>query len=116
MATDRGTVSFIVDQLSGANDVSAKPMFGEYGIYSEGKLVALICDGQLFIKPTSGGRAFAGPCEEAPPYPGAKPSLVIDPERWDDADWLGQLVAITAAELPAPKPKAPRKPKASKSA
>lgn len=70
MATDRGTVSFIIDQLSRANDVSAKPMFGEYGIYSEGKLVGLICDGQLFIKPTPGGRAFAGPCEEASPYPG----------------------------------------------
>ncbi|WBH15507.1 TfoX/Sxy family protein [Sphingomonas radiodurans] len=111
MATDRGTVSFIVDQLSGADDVSAKPMFGEYGVYSAGKLVALICDGQLFIKPTPGGRAFAGECAEAAPYPGAKPCLLIDPERWDDGDWLVALVTMTAAELPAPKPKAPRKPK-----
>lgn len=86
-------------------------MFGEVGLYSGGKLVALICDGQLFIKPTPGGRAFAGDCDEAPPYPGAKPSLLIDADRWDDADWLGALVSITAAELPAPKPKRPRRPK-----
>lgn len=111
MATDQGTVSFLIDQLSRANDVSAKPMFGEWGLYSQGKLIALICDGQLFFKPTPGGRALAEPCDEAPPYPGAKPSLLIDPARWDDADWLGQLVAITAAGLPLPKPKAPRKPK-----
>ena len=111
MATDRGIVSFIVDQLSGAGTVSAKPMFGEYGIYSAGKLVALICDGQLFIKPTPGGRAIAEGCEEAAPYPGAKPCLLIDPDHWDDADWLSQLVSTTAAELPAPKPRAPRKPK-----
>lgn len=111
MATDRGTVSFIVDQLSGAPDVSAKPMFGEYGVYSGAKLVALICDGQLFIKPTPGGRAFVPECAEAAPYPGAKPCLLIDPEQWDDRDWLAALVTITAAELPAPRPKAPRKPK-----
>lgn len=111
MATDRSTVSFIVDQLSGAHDVTVKPMFGEHGVYSGGKLVALICDGQLFIKPTPGGRAFAGGSAEAPPYPGAKPCLLIDPERWDDRDWLAALVNTTAAELPAPKFKAPRKPK-----
>ena len=42
--------------------------------------------------------------------------LLIDADRWDDADWLGELVAITTAELPAPKPKAPRKPKVQKPA
>lgn len=116
MATDGGTISFIVDQLAQANDIAVKPMFGEHALYSSGKLVALICDGQLFVKPTPGGRAFAGGCAEAPPYPGAKPSLLIDADRWDDADWLGELVAITTAELPAPKPKVPRKPKVQKPA
>lgn len=111
MATDSGTVSFIVDQLSAAGEITAKPMFGEHGLYRDGKLFALICDGQLFFKPTPGGRAYAAGCPEAPPYPGAKPCLLIDPERWDDRDWLAELVTITAAALPAPKPKAPRKPK-----
>ena len=111
MAPDRSAVSFIVDQLSAAGHVTAKPMFGEHGLYCDGKMVAMICDGELFIKPTAGGRAFAGPIEEASPYPGAKPCLLIDADRWDDSDWLVELVRITTAELPLPKPKAPRKPK-----
>ena len=106
MASDRNTVAFIVDQLAGAGDVSAKPMFGEYGVYCDGGMVAMVCDVQLFVKPTPGGRAFAGAIDEASPYPGAKPCLLVDADRWDDADWLADLVRISTAELPLPKPKA----------
>src|SRR4051812_11277859 len=73
MATQQGTVDFLLDQMGGASTVSARKMFGDYGIYCEGKMVALVCDEQLFIKPTVGGRAFAPALAEAPPYPGAKP-------------------------------------------
>ena len=111
MATDKHTVAFIVDQLSKDGDVSAKPMFGEHGLYRDGKMFGMICEGQLFIKPTAGGRAFAENIEEAAPYPGAKPCLLVDADRWDDGDWLAELVRITTGELPIPKPKAPRKPK-----
>ena len=108
MASDPKTVAFIVDQLAAAGEVSAKPMFGEYGVYCDGRMVALICDEQLFVKPTPGGRAFAGAIDEAPPYPGAKPCLLVDADRWDDADWLAELVRISTAELPMPKPKKPK--------
>lgn len=104
MASDPKTVGFIVDQLAAAG-VLAKPMFGEYGLYCDGRMVALVCDDRLFVKPTDTGRAFAGAVEEASPYPGAKPCLVVDPDRWDDADWLTDLVRITAAALPLPKPR-----------
>jgi hypothetical protein len=43
--------------------------------------------------------------EDVSPYPGAKPYLLIDAERWEDHDWMSDLVHATAAELPAPKPK-----------
>ena len=88
-------------------------MFGEYGLYLEGKLVALVCDDQVFIKPTIGRRAYYPDAGEAPPYPGAKPCLVINAERWDDREWLGELFRRTAAELPLPKPKNKRKPQSS---
>ena len=110
MATDKHTVAFIVDQLSTAGDVLARPMFGEHGLYCEGKMLGMICDGQLFIKPTAAGRMLGSDLEEAPPYPGAKPCLLVDPDRWDDGDWLAELVRVTTTELPAPKPKV-RKPK-----
>ena len=106
MANDSSTVAFIVDQLSGAGTVSARAMFGEHGVYCDRKMVAMICNGQLFVKPTAGRRAFAGDVDEASPYPGAKPCLLVDPERLDDRDWMAQLVAITAVELLTPKAKA----------
>jgi TfoX/Sxy family transcriptional regulator of competence genes len=79
-------------------------MFGEYTIYSHDKIVALICDNQLFVKPTAGGRAFIGVAIEAPPYPGAKACFLIE-DNLDDKAWLGDLIRLTAQELPAPRPK-----------
>jgi len=105
MASAQSTVDFIVDQLGGTDVVTAKKMFGEYGIYFDSKMVALVCDGQLFIKPSAAGRQFIGTPTEAPPYPGAKPYFLISGERWDDGAWMSQLVRITAAELPLPKKK-----------
>lgn len=106
MATKKSTVDFILEQLAGAGGVSARKMFGEYGLYCDGKLVALVCDDQLFVKPTKAGRSFIGTAIEVAPYPGAKPSLLVDGTRWDDAEWLSQLITISAAELPMAKTKA----------
>ena len=110
MASDAETVAFLVDQIASAGVVHAKPMFGEYGIYCDRKLVALVCDDKLFVKPSAGGRAFAGAVDEAPPYPRAKRCLLIDPDRWDDSDWLARLISISVAELPMPQPKSKRAP------
>ncbi|WP_443486874.1 TfoX/Sxy family protein [Novosphingobium aerophilum] len=109
MASDRKTVEFLVEQMAGGGTVTAKAMFGEFGIYCDGKMVALVCDDHLFVKSTVGGRAFAAGAEEAPPYPGAKPCLLIDAEQWDDSEWLAEIVRITFQELPAPKVRAKRK-------
>ena len=104
MASDQTFVDFIVDQIENAGEISAKKMFGEYGLYSGEKLFGLICDNKLFIKPTQAGRAFIGDVVEAPPYPGAKPSFLIE-EKVEDRTWLSELVRISVAELPVPKPK-----------
>ncbi len=79
-------------------------MFGEYVIYADNKLFALVCDNKLFVKPTDGGRSFIQDVKEAPPYPGAKPCFLIE-EKIEDQKWLSELVRITARELPEPKPK-----------
>lgn len=104
MASDLGFVEFVVDQLSDDLWVSYRMMFGEYALYSGGKLFALICDDRLFVKPTDEGRAYMGRPVEAPPYPGAKPSFLIE-DRLEDGDWLSELVRITVRALPEPKPK-----------
>lgn len=105
MASDRKTVDYIVEQIAGAGAVAARPMFGEYGLYCDGKMIGIIADEQLFIKPTAGGRALAHDVGEGSPYPGARPCLLIDGDRWEDREWLTELVRVTAAELPAPKAK-----------
>ena len=107
MASNQSTADYILEQLAGSG-VTARKMFGEFGLFAEGKMVALICDDRLYVKPTEAGRAFLGPCPEGQPYPGAKPHFLIVGERWDDAEWLTKLILLTKAELPAPKKK-PRK-------
>jgi TfoX/Sxy family transcriptional regulator of competence genes len=103
MASRQGTVDFILEQIAQAGAVSAKKMFGEYGIFCNGKLVALICDDQLFVKPTAVGKAYMDEVIEAEPYPGAKPYFAIAGDKWDDNEWLTELVKISTAELPMPK-------------
>jgi TfoX/Sxy family transcriptional regulator of competence genes len=103
MATDKDFADYIMDQLAGAGEVTIKKMFGEYGIFLNGKMTAILADNQFFIKPTDSGRKFIGEPEEAPPYTGAKNYFLID--NTDDSDWLAELVKITEIELPLPKPK-----------
>lgn len=105
MASRQSTVDFILEQIQEAGTVSAKKMFGEYALYCNDKIVALICDDQLFIKPTEIGKAFIGDFIEASPYPGAKPYLLIQGELWDDHEWLSELIKISLVELPLPKKK-----------
>ena len=105
MTSSQKTVDFLIEQMASAGVVTAKKMFGEYGVYCDGKVVAFICDERLFLKPTEAGRKMLEGGEEAPPYLGAKLYLVIDESQWDDAEWLGNIVAATAAGLPGPKPK-----------
>jgi TfoX/Sxy family transcriptional regulator of competence genes len=89
-------------------DVSARPMFGEYGLYHQGKNFALVCNNTLFIKVTDPGRSAAGRITLAPPYPGAKPAYKISSTRMKDREWLLALVRVTSTALPTSKPKKTR--------
>ena len=104
MASDLSFVEYVVDQLDEDCAVTYKKMFGEFGLYSDGKFFGVICDNRLFVKPTEGGRAFIDDVVEAPPYPGAKPSYLIE-DQIENREWLSELARITTRELPTPKPK-----------
>ena len=110
MVSKLSTVEFIIGNISASGKLSAKKMFGEYGIYCAEKMVALVCDDRLFVKPTPGGKAFLNGHSEAPPYPGAKPCFVIPEEKWGESAWLSQLIALTYAQLPAAKKRPRRNP------
>ena len=113
MSTTQSTIDYILDQTSTAGAMSARKMFGEYGLYCNDKLVGLICDDTLFLKITSQGKDYVGShYAEGAPYQGAKPSMLIDAALLEDQDWLSELVAITEKSLPTPKPKSPKKKRA----
>jgi len=110
MSSKQATVDYIIDQLAGAGDIRARKMFGEYALYYDGKVVALVCDDRLFVKITEPGREFAGDLyAEGFPYEGAKPYMIIHDELIDDREWLSGLVVITAEALSDPKTKHSRK-------
>lgn len=111
MTSQQKTIDFIVGRIAKAGSVSARKMFGEYTIYCDGKVVALVCDDRLFVKPTDAGRKHIGDVEEAPPYKGAKPCFIVAEDYWDDRAWMTKLFKLTTAELPEPKPKKPGKTK-----
>jgi TfoX/Sxy family transcriptional regulator of competence genes len=79
-------------------------MFGEYALYVGTKVVAFVCDNQLFLKPTEAGRALLGSPAEGTPYPGAKLYFVLD-EHLDNRELLSDVFRVTEAALPVPKPK-----------
>ncbi len=104
MATKQSTADYLADQMSGAGTIRCRKMFGEYGVYCDDKIVALICDNTLFVKPTPEGRALLGSVTEAPPYPGSKPYFLID-EQCEDREFLSTLIRTTADALPEMKKK-----------
>jgi TfoX/Sxy family transcriptional regulator of competence genes len=108
VASDQNFVDFVIEQIKNTGEITAKKMFGEYGIYAEGTLFGLISGNKLFITPTISGREFIGNVMEAPPYEGAKPSFLIE-EGIENSDWLSELIRISLNKLPPPKPKSKKK-------
>ena len=104
MASKQEFVDWVIEQIGDAGEITYKHMFGEFGVYSDGKIFALICDNKLFVKPTESGRKYIGDVVEAPPYPGAKNSFLIE-EGLENGEWLNELVRLTCRELPEPKRK-----------
>jgi TfoX/Sxy family transcriptional regulator of competence genes len=105
MGTRAQTVDHLLDALAPL-PVTARKMFGEYALYLDGKVVALVCDDQLFLKPTAGAQAALPDCPTAPPYPGAKPHLLVA-DALDDPARISFVLKSIAADLSPTKPKRP---------
>lgn len=104
MASSIDTVQYICDQAGLGPRLAFRKMFGEYALYLDGKVVALVCDDQLFLKPTPEGKAYLGDVSEAPPYPGAKNFYLLSADL-DDPDRLSKALETTARALPEPRPR-----------
>ena len=108
MATDKAFVGYIAEQAQLGSELTFKRMFGEYGMYLDGKVIGFVCDNSVFVKHSDAMATQLARLPQRPPYPGAKPYAVAD-ELLDDSDALRALLRDTAAALPPPKPKPVKK-------
>lgn len=104
MASKLEFVEYVAEQCRGAGEITFKKMFGDYGIYCNGKFFGLFSDDEFFIKITKAGERYGLP--KKPPYSGAKDYFLI--EDVDNAEFLTELITETVKELPEPKPKTPK--------
>ena len=103
MASSRDFLNFILEQLSDLNDITYKPMMGEFMLYYRGKLVGGIYDDRLLVKPVKSAIEYMSHATYALPYEGAKEMLLVD--NVDDKEYLCGLFEAMYNDLPMPKPK-----------
>lgn len=108
MASHTGFIEHVCAQAGLGPALTYRRMFGEYALYLDGRVVALICDDQLFLKPSAAGEALLGRAPAHSPYPNAKAHFRLDAEL-DTPERLRELLLATAAALPLPPPKKPRR-------
>ncbi len=103
MATQPEVIEFVLEKLGDQQRFTSRAMFGEYALYADGKVVALVCDDVLYVKITPITEELASLCEKGPAYPGSKDYYIVE-ESHIDARLAGVLLEL-ATTIPAKKPK-----------
>ncbi len=105
MSTQKSVVEFILEKLGDSKRFSVRAMFGEYALYAEGKVVALICDDQLYVKILPASQELEKLCEKGEPYPGARPHYVVEEGQLSKLHDLPAILFDIAKAIPAKKKK-----------
>ena len=100
MASTKEYLTYILEQLSGLDDIRYRAMMGEYILYYRGKVVGGVYDNRLLLKPTPSARALLPDAPMELPYEGAKAMLLADA---DDRELLASVLTAMVDELPAPR-------------
>jgi TfoX/Sxy family transcriptional regulator of competence genes len=109
MATKKETVEFILAKLRGRGPFSVRAMFGEYALYADGKVVALVCDDLLYVKILPASKELERQCEKGEPYPGAKPYYIVEEGQLSTIENLPAILKAIAESIPEKKKKVKRK-------
>ncbi|HEY0931998.1 MAG TPA: TfoX/Sxy family protein [Gemmatimonas sp.] len=115
MGSTQDYVDFVQERIGLGARITNRKMFGEYALHLDGKVLVLICDNSVYLKPLPANDALAKGLPQGSPYPGAKAHWVLD-ELLEDTDRLQEILQVTADALPAPKPKTKKAAKTSKAA
>ena len=103
MASGKEYLDFILEQLSGLENVTYRAMMGEFIIYYRGKIVGGIYDDRFLVKPVKAAKDMMPEADMELPYEGAKEMLLVD--NVDNREFLQELLDAMYDELPAPKKK-----------
>ena len=98
MATGKGYLDFLMDQLSLVDGITYRAMMGEYILYHHGKVAAYVCDDRLLVKVLPSTTRLLPDAPKQPPYDGAKDMLLV--ENVDDRAFLKTLFDGMYPELP----------------
>ena len=107
MASNAEFITYLCEQLEGLGEIRSKKMFGEYMIYCNDKPVLIVCDDRPMVKMLPCLEPLLADCPTEPPYAGAKPHYLLDP---DDREKLREAVRLAEEVTPLPKKKAKSKP------
>ena len=103
MPSSKEYLTYILDQLSELEDITYRPMMGEYILYYCGKIIGGIYDNRLLLKPVKVVMDQLGQTRLERPYEGAKEMILI--EDLEDKLFLARLIKDMYEVLPAPKVK-----------
>ncbi len=103
MASTKEYLDFILEQLSGLEEITYRAMMGEYIIYYRGKVVGGIYDDRFLVKPVKSAIEMMPEADRELPYDGAKEMLLVD--NVENKEFLRDLLEAMYDELPAPKKK-----------
>ncbi|MEN9338617.1 MAG: hypothetical protein RI945_342 [Candidatus Parcubacteria bacterium] len=104
MSSTKDFLDFVIDQIRDQDMVRFKKMFGSYALYYDNKVVALICNNQLFIKNIEASKNFVEKefgkenLHLAPPFPGAKKWILLEDEI-ENREFLNELIETTRESL-----------------
>ena len=101
MASSKEYLDFILDQLSGLDEISYRAMMGEYIIYYREKIVGGVYDDRFLVKPTKSAVKMMPDADKELPYEGAKEMLLVD--NVENREFLQELLEAMYEELPSRK-------------
>lgn len=103
MASTKAYLDFILEQLSGLEEITYRAMMGEFIIYYRGKVVGGIYDDRFLVKPVKSAIEMMPEADKELPYEGAKEMLLVD--NVENKEFLRDLLEAMYDELPSPKKK-----------
>ena len=101
MASGKEYLDFVLEKLSGLEEIDCRPMMGEYILYYRGRIAGGIYDDRLLVKPVRAAKELMPDAPEELPYEGGSPMLLV--ERVDDAAFLCALFQAMYPQLSAPR-------------